>query len=147
MKQYFKALPYLLEATEIAEQNLPPDHTDLVTAYDNIGFVYDKIGNQSEALMYFEKSLNIRLKVLPSDDSSLIDSYSNQIAENILPPDQSVLANLYNHICIVYINSRDNSKAFSYFKKVHEIHQKIDPSNHPTADAKELFLEFLKRRQ
>jgi tetratricopeptide (TPR) repeat protein len=62
---------------------------DLVTAYDNIGFVYDKIGNQSEALMYFEKSLNIRLKVLPSDDSSLIGSYSNiglmlsDMAENV----------------------------------------------------------------
>jgi hypothetical protein len=37
-----------------------------------------------KALSYFEKAL--------------------QIAEKILPPDQSVLANLYNHIYIVVVN-------------------------------------------
>ena len=40
-----------------------------------MGLVYKNIGNYSEALVYYERALQIRQKALPENDLSLASSY------------------------------------------------------------------------
>ena len=61
------------------------------TAYENIGFVYEKMGDQFEALLYFEKSFSIRQNVLSSNHLNLIDCY--------------------NHIGLIFCDMSQNVKA------------------------------------
>ena len=38
---------------------LPPNHPDLATSYNNIGLVYDRMGEYEKALASYERSLEI----------------------------------------------------------------------------------------
>ncbi len=82
------------------------------------GYIYDKLGtmeiNQGEykeALIYYEKSLEINKKTLP--------------------PNHLYLAVLHNNIGLVYVNVGEYSKALSSHEKALEIRQQSLPPNHP----------------
>jgi tetratricopeptide (TPR) repeat protein len=88
-----------------------PTHHDLAASYNNIGNVYSKMGDYSEALSYNQKALEIYQKTLPQNHPSLATSYNN--------------------IGLMYDTMSDYSKALSSFEKSFEISQKTLPSNHP----------------
>ena len=50
---------------EIKQKTLPANHPDLAISYNNIGLVYDKMGEYSKALSYYEKAQQIWQKSLP----------------------------------------------------------------------------------
>jgi tetratricopeptide (TPR) repeat protein len=92
--------------------------------YSNIGLTYQNMGQYSMALSSFEKTLEIKRKYYPPNDSSLAITYNNigmvqnsmgnfasaqsyyeraiEIWQNTLPPDHPSLAAVYNNLSAVY---------------------------------------------
>jgi tetratricopeptide (TPR) repeat protein len=58
----------------LLKTDFPPNHPDLATSYNNIGAVYDDMGEYSKALLFYEKSLEIRQKK-PSSRSPSFGRY------------------------------------------------------------------------
>ncbi len=59
------------KAFEIQQQSLPPNHPDLVTSYNHIGLVCEKMGNYSKALSFYERAVNNGQHSLRSAHSEL----------------------------------------------------------------------------
>ena len=95
-----------LKSSQIA---LPPNHPDLATSYNNIGLVYDSMGEYEKALSYYEK-----------------DHWkSSQIA---LPPNHPDLATSYNNIGLVYASMGEYEKALASYERPLEIKPNSSPS-------------------
>ncbi|CAF3817659.1 unnamed protein product, partial [Rotaria sp. Silwood1] len=98
----YNDIGYVYEELEISPE--------LADTYNNIGEVYLSMQNIETARVYFEKSLEIRLKSLPSDHRSLATSYSN-------------LGQVYDY-------SNDHQKGLEYHQKSLNILLKCLPPNH-----------------
>ncbi|CAF1236656.1 unnamed protein product [Adineta steineri] len=85
------------------------DDEEKAFVYHQLSSIKDDQGKYEEALTFYEKSLAIHRKTLPSNH-----------------PD---LASSYNNIGVVLHNMGKYSKALSYFEKVLEIKQQSLPSN------------------
>ncbi|CAF4370034.1 unnamed protein product, partial [Rotaria magnacalcarata] len=70
---------YYEKANKIFEISLPPTHPNLATSYNNIGGVYDNMGEYSKALSYLEKALGIWRMSLPPTHPN-IQTAMNSIA-------------------------------------------------------------------
>ncbi|CAF3796830.1 unnamed protein product [Adineta steineri] len=121
--------------------------------YDQLGQIKYNQGEYQEALAYFEKSLAIRQKTLPSNHLDLGNSYDNignvyysmgdypkalsshekalAIKQQSLPSNHPGLGNSYNNIGVVYNSMGDYPKALSSHEKALAIKQQSLPSNHP----------------
>jgi tetratricopeptide (TPR) repeat protein len=77
-------------------------------SYNNIGGVYDNMGEYSKALSYYEEAL--------------------EILKNILPANHPKLAASYNNIGTTCYNMRDYSKALVYYERALDIWQLSLPS-------------------
>jgi tetratricopeptide (TPR) repeat protein len=88
--------------------------------------VYDKMGEYSKALSYYEKALEIRQKTLPANHPSLATSYNN--------------------IGLVYDNMGEYSKALSYYERALGIFQRSLPPNHPHIKTVRENIEFIKKK-
>ncbi|CAF4914714.1 unnamed protein product [Rotaria sp. Silwood1] len=146
------ALSSYQKALKIRQKNFPSTHPDLAVSYNNIGSVYDHMGDYSKALSSHKKALEIRQKNLPSNHPDLAQSYNNiglvydnmrdysnalsslqkalEIQQQTLPPNHLDLATSYNNIGSVYDNLGDYSSALSFHQKALEIREKTSPS-HP----------------
>ena len=80
--------------------------------YHQLGSMKDDQGEYQEAIVFYEKCLEIYKRTLAPND-----------------PD---LANSYNNIGAVYANMGEDPKALSYFEKALAIRQQSLPSNHPS---------------
>jgi len=56
---------------------LGPDSPDVATSYNNIGSVYKARGKYKDALVQYQNSLEIRIRVLGPDSSDVATSYNN----------------------------------------------------------------------
>jgi tetratricopeptide (TPR) repeat protein len=121
--------------------------------YYYLAWIKNDQGKHTEALSYYEKSLEIRRKTLPANHPHLATSYNNignvyynmgeyskalsyyekalEILQKTLPVNHPHLATSYNNIGLVYYNMGEYSKTLSYYEKVLEILQKTLPANHP----------------
>ncbi|CAF1397094.1 unnamed protein product [Rotaria sordida] len=90
---------------------LPPNHPDLAASYNNIGSVYNSMGEYSKALSSYERSL--------------------EITKIALPPNHPDLAASYNNIGLVYYDMGEYSKALSSQERSLEIRKIAVPPNHP----------------
>ena len=50
---------------------------DVAASYNNIGLVYDRQGKYEEALEYYQKSLDIKIRVVGGDHPNVATSYNN----------------------------------------------------------------------
>ncbi len=66
------------KALEIYKDVLRENHPDTADSYNNIGVVYDYLGEYDKALEYFNKALKIRKDVLGESHP-----YTQQTLENI----------------------------------------------------------------
>jgi tetratricopeptide (TPR) repeat protein len=119
-----------------------------------IGFVKFNQGKYTEAITFYEKSLEIEQQRDPPNHHNLANTYNNignvyyntseyskalsshekalEIRQKILPQDHLDLASSYNNIGIVHCNMGEYSKALSSHEKSLEIKKKTKiPSNHP----------------
>jgi tetratricopeptide (TPR) repeat protein len=121
--------------------------------YQYLGWIKDDQGKYTEAITYYEKSLEIKQKTLPANHPDLADSYNNigsvyddmgeyskalsyyekalEIYQKTLPANHPDLATSYNNIGSVYVNMGEYSKALSSYEKALETYQKTLPANHP----------------
>ncbi|CAF1255758.1 unnamed protein product [Adineta steineri] len=129
------------------------DESGRAPIYGQLGSIKDDQGEYQEALTYYEKSLAIKQKTLPSNHLNLASSYNNiglvycsmgdyskalsshekalAIRQQSLPSNHPDLGKSYNNIGNVYYNMGDYPKALSYYEKDLAIGQQSLPSNHP----------------
>ncbi|CAF3851906.1 unnamed protein product [Rotaria sp. Silwood1] len=121
--------------------------------YNNLGLIYDEVGEREKALEHFEKSLRITLKCKAATDLALAPIYNNiastyfaqgnlekalfnfnqalDIEMKALVPDNREIALCCNNIGQVYFAQKNYSKAFLWYAKCLEIQLKLLPKNHP----------------
>ena len=109
--KYDKALGISVECKDLCEKVFGVEHSDTATSYNNIGLVYNELGDYDKALEYYLKSLAIDEKVLGAEH-----------------PDT---ATLYNNIGLVYNDLGDYDKALEYFFKALAIYEKVLGIEHP----------------
>jgi tetratricopeptide (TPR) repeat protein len=121
--------------------------------YHNLGMTKYKQGKYKEAMIFYEKSLEIDHKTLPPNHPDLAISYSSiglvhdkmgdyskallshgealGIKKQNLPPYHPDLATSYSNIGGVYNKMGDYEKALSYYNNAHGIFLKALLPNHP----------------
>ena len=94
------------------QKTLPANHPSLVTAYNNVGSVYDKLDEYPNSLSYYKQA--------------------PFLSQNILPFNHPDLAIAHNNIGLVYDEMGDYSKALTYYlEDALNIFQLSLPSTHP----------------
>jgi tetratricopeptide (TPR) repeat protein len=84
------------------------------------------MGENSKALSYSEKTL--------------------EILQKTLPPNHPSLTTCYNNIGLVYYDMREYSKALSYYERAVNILQRSLPANHPDLLTTRKNIEFVKQK-
>ena len=122
------------------------------SSYNNIGAVYDDLGDYDKALEYHFKALEIRKDVLGENNADTAGSYNNignvydklgdydkaleyhfkalEIFKEVLGENHPNTAMSYGNIGVVYVKLRDYDKALEYLFKDLEIYKEILGENH-----------------
>ncbi|CAF1253126.1 unnamed protein product [Didymodactylos carnosus] len=149
MGEYEKAEEFYLLMLETGSQK----DSDVAAIYNQLGLSYDERGNNEQALVYYNKGLDIYQKCLPADSLSLATTYSNignvysnkgdfdqalmnlnkalQIQLKTLSADHPSAASTYNNIGVVYDKKKQYDRALEYYHKCLKIRQAVLPQNHP----------------
>ena len=137
--------------------NQTTDDIEKALSYHHIGWAKDDKGEYEESLIFYEKALQIRQQLLPSNHPDLAKSFNHigivsdnmgqyakalssykkalQIQQQSLPSNHPAVAASYNNIGILYKNMSAYSKALLSYEKTLEILQQSLPSNHPNVAA------------
>jgi tetratricopeptide (TPR) repeat protein len=129
------------------------DDSEKASIYHQLGIFKINQGQYAEAIVDFEKSMEISKNSLAPNHPDLAHSYNNiavvydkmgdyskalsyhekalGIRQQTLPPNHPDLATSYTNIGMVYNNMSDHSKALSSHEKAIDIRQKTLPPNHP----------------
>ena len=135
------------------EAALPPNSTDLATAYNYYGIALNRLGHYSDALSYAQKALSIQQSELPADSVELAYSYNNvgsaqgvlgdfrtalenqlkayQILKKVLPPDHPDLIKSCNHVGSTYNDLGLHHQALEYIQKALDICKRALSPEHP----------------
>lgn len=102
------ALGYFHKALASAEAQHGPRSKEVAKVMNNLGVVYNELGEFSKALDYLQRALDIRLAVLGEENNLTATTYQN-------------LGN-------TYLSSGDANKVLEYFQKALDINLKVlDP--------------------
>ncbi|CAF4185219.1 unnamed protein product, partial [Adineta steineri] len=156
--KYFEAIEVYEKSNEINHEIQWQTCSCHASFHNNIGLVFDNMGEYSAALLSHEKaveiySLEIKLRTLPSDHPSLASSYNNigliydklgeysaalsshekalEIKQKTLRSKHPHLATTCSNIAGVYFKMYEYSKALLYYEMAHEIYYNSLPSYHP----------------
>lgn len=135
------------------ETALPPNSTDLATAYNYYGIALSELGHYSDALAYGQKALTIQQAELPADSVELAYSYNNvgsahgrlgnfrtalenqlkayQILKKALPPDHPDLVKSCNHVGGTYNRLGLHDQALEYSQMALDICKRALSREHP----------------
>ena len=105
----FSIYTYLLKLRENA---LGSEHINTAQSYNNLGLIYDAMGEYDNALIYHNKATSIREKVLGIEHLDTADSY--------------------NHLALLYEYLGEYDKSLILYQKSLKIHEKLLPSNSPS---------------
>ena len=138
--------------------------------YQQLGSIIYHKGNNTEALSYYEKVLEILQRTLPANHPSLATSYNNiglvchnmgeyskaqalsyygkalETLQKTLPANHPELATSYNNIGLVCGNMGEYSKALSYCQRASDIIQCSLSPNHPNFQKIKKNFEAIKNR-
>ena len=144
-----------LKAQQIYETLLAKDADERTKAsiFGQIGLIKQELAEYTEAIAYYEKSIELKEKYVSLNDLGLVNSYNNiglayesigehekalwfhekalTIQQQSLPSTHPHLATSYINIGNVYSSMGDYPKALSSDKKALEIQQQSLPSTHP----------------
>ena len=137
----------------IAMLNKGVDDHEKGAIFNELGLIKDFQGEHKEAIIMFEKSLEIQTRVYSSAHQHLAWPYNNlalvyqhlqqyakalfyhskalEIRQHSLPSDHPDLACSYNNIGILYAQIKEYDNALAHFAKAHEIKLRRLPGNHP----------------
>lgn len=105
------ALDYFRKALASAEAQHGPRSEEVAKVMNNLGVVYNELGEFSKALDYLQRALEIRVAVHGEENNLTATTYQN-------------LGN-------TYLDSGDPNKALEYFQKALDINQKVLDSDDP----------------
>jgi tetratricopeptide (TPR) repeat protein len=130
------------------------DESERVPIYYQIAWAKDSQGEYEEAIIFYDKVIEINKRILPPNHLSFAGTYNNigmvyysmgdypkalstyekalEIKQQSLPPNHSSFVGTYNNIGIVYDNMGDYPKALSSYEKTLKIQKQSLPSNHPS---------------
>ena len=113
--KYQEAENVYLRQIALSEELYGSDNTDTVTSYNNIGLVYNTLGDYPKSLEYYFKALEICEKVLGKEHPSTATSYNN--------------------IAWVYRGQENYKLALEYYTKaLHICENKLGPDHPDTRD-------------
>lgn len=146
------ALGYFHKALASAEAHHGPRSEETSKVMNNLGVVYNNLGEFSKALDYLQRALDIRLAVLGEENNLTATTYQNlgnayldagdtakameyfhkalDINLKVLDPDDPALAVSYNDLGNVFYSLGDYGKALEYLEKALEIQTKIYSGGH-----------------
>lgn len=146
------ALGYFHKALASAEAQHGPRSEETSKVMNNLGVVYNNLGEFSKALDYLQRALDIRLAVLCEENNLTATTYQNlgnayldagdtakameyfhkalDINLKVLDPDDPALAVSYNDLGNVFYSLGDYGKALEYLEKALEIQTKIYSGGH-----------------
>ncbi|CAF0878688.1 unnamed protein product [Rotaria sordida] len=137
---------------------------NLAWTYNNMGCLYDDMGNTKRAFKYQKKAYNIRQKLLPSTHPDLATSLNNlgrihqilayrldgnsteyeqaleyykaahDIRRQSLAMDHPDLAISYYNLALIYIDLQEYEQAYNEIEQALNIQRKILPINHPNLE-------------
>ncbi|CAF0823526.1 unnamed protein product [Adineta steineri] len=127
------------------------DESDKASIYHQLGRARYKQGESTEALTYYDKSLAIYEKTLPSNHLDLAHCYNNigavpSIKQKLLPPNHPDFGAFYNNIGLVYDHMCNYSKAHSFYERAVQVAQQSLPTNHPNLRKWKKDLEDIKKK-
>ena len=144
------AIQYFQKCVNQVKNQFRDDNNELSTLYNHIGICYNKLGNDSIALDYFNKAL-----LFPAGEDSLTiaNIYSNigllfsehadtqsaldyclkalRIRMNMYGENHASVANSYNNIGLIYYDKKDFSLAINYLLKALSIRELLRGHYHP----------------
>ena len=148
---YKEAENVYLRFVQLSEETNGQNETT-ADAYNNIGIVYDYLGDYDKALEFENKALEIKKEVLGEKHADTANSYNNigvvyeelgdynealeyhnkalEIRKEVLGEKHTNTATSYNNIGVVYDNLGDYDKALEYFIKALEIFKEVLGENH-----------------
>ena len=134
--------------------DMNPDDNEKALLHHQLGLIKRNQGEYEEALLSYQKALDIYERTRPSDDLDLATTYNNmgqvyhnmgeyatalsyyeksfEVYEHKLPENHPSLAASYNNIGSIYRILGDLARALEYHEKALEIEQKALPTNHPS---------------
>ena len=148
---YEESIEVILRFIQLREATNGQNETT-ADAYNNIGVVFDNLGDYDKALEYYFKALEIRKEVLGEKHTDTASSYSNigivyddlgeynealkfhnkalEIRKEGLGENHPDTAMSYNNIGIVYYNLEDYDKALEFHNKALEIFKEVLGEKH-----------------
>ena len=108
---YKQSLQYYQEALEMLRAIYSGNHPDVTNSLNNIGLVYNSLGEHTKALQYYQEALEMRKAIYSGNH-----------------PD---VANSLNNIGTVYDRLGEHTKALQYYQEALEMLKVIYSSNHP----------------
>jgi tetratricopeptide (TPR) repeat protein len=120
---YQAALEWAEKALAINEDMFGCEHPDTAVSYNNLAFLYEKMGDYAEALLLHEKALGIR--------------------ERILGKEHLDTATSYNNLALLYEKMGDYAEVLSLCKKALGIRECVLGKEHPDTSASYNNLAFL----
>ena len=108
---YDKAVTTYLRLISLGKSFLGSEHPSTAASYNNIGLVYDNLGDYDKALKYYLKAL--------------------AICEKALGLEHPNTATTYNNIGLVYDRLGDYNKALEYYFKALAMREKVLGLEHP----------------
>ncbi|CAF1184274.1 unnamed protein product [Didymodactylos carnosus] len=153
MGKYIEAEQYYL----VLLNETSPEDPYIATIHNNIGLIYNDMGDYSKALTYYEQALELELKRLGSNHPFVATTYNNiggvynemrdyskaltyyeralELKLKTLDPNHPDVAAAYNNIGGVCDDMGDYSKALTYYEQALELELKTLGSNHPDVAA------------
>ena len=147
-----EALDSYEKSLSLRKKVLGEEHPYTADSYNNIGTIYDDLGEHEKALEYYQKALDIRKIVLGEDHPYTADSYNNigaiyndidenqkalefhlkalSIRKQALGEDHPDIALSYNNLGNTYKNMGDYLTALKYYKKSLAISKKVIGDEH-----------------
>ncbi len=129
------------------------ENQNISALYTNLGNVYYNQGKYVQAEKYYQKALNIRLKVLEETHPDMAKSYNNlgcvynnlgkytqaeeyyqkalNIRLKVLEETHPDMAKSYNNLGVIYNHQGKYAQAEEYYKKALNIRLKVLGENHP----------------
>ena len=148
-----EAEPLCKHSLAILEKLRGPDHNDVGTVLNNLGYLYDEQGNYTEAEPLYQRALTIWEKALGPDHPDVATSLNNiaqlcsnqgkyteaeplhqralTIRERALGPDHSDVATSLNNLASLYHNQGKYNEAEPLYLCALTIFEKALGPNHP----------------
>lgn len=157
IKNYIADYALALEIYELALDSIKNNHIDNPVQesllYNNIGMLYDVMGENVKALEYYYKSLDVYITMEEFESPAIATTYNNigsvynargdfskaldyytkalDIYESFLGFENSKVADLYNNLGSVYVSLGDYDKAMDHYTKSLTIRERIHNVHHP----------------